>query len=50
MLENNTVKENTTPDYMSNLPALMVQAHTHLQFAEWKKAAFFLRWRLWRSC
>ena len=40
MLENNTVKENTTPDYMSNIPALMVQAHTHLQFAEWKKAAF----------
>ena len=40
MLDNNTSKENTTPDYMSNLPALMVQAYTHLQFAEWKKAAF----------
>ena len=40
MLDNNTTKENTTPNYMTNLPALMVQAYTHLQFAEWKKASF----------
>ena len=39
-MSNETTKANTTENYFSNVSALLIQAHTHLQFKEWKKAIF----------
>jgi len=40
IMSNETTKANTTENYFSNVSALLIQAHTHLQFKEWKKAIF----------